>query len=129
MRFQITVKTFTKLNESQKLVLIIENLEREINNGGFNQFFHNSSGDFTHETVAALKTIKAFTTADIVSKAIAAWPKQTVPKDRTERQAMLGQIENKANETWNQCDEEFYKYQDDIAKLVMDFVRVNKSDF
>ena len=43
-----------RLNESQKTVLIVENLEREINNGGFNQFFFNSSGDFSHETVIAL---------------------------------------------------------------------------
>ena len=27
-----------RLNESQKILLIVENLEREINNGGFHQF-------------------------------------------------------------------------------------------
>jgi hypothetical protein len=49
-----------RLTESQKTVLFVENLEREINNGGFNQFFFNSSGDFTHETVKALKVINQF---------------------------------------------------------------------
>ena len=48
-----------KLNPSQKTFLFVENLEREINNGGFNQFYFNSSGDFSQETVNALLEIGA----------------------------------------------------------------------
>ena len=118
-----------RLTESQRIVLIVENLEREINNGGFNQFFFNSSGDFTHETVMALKTIKAFKAADIVSKSISVWPNQKVPKDRTKRQEVLEQIEDQANNVWNQCNEDFYKYEDKIVKLLIDFVKANKADF
>ena len=44
-----------KLNSSQRVLLIIENLEREINNGGFDQFYWNSSGDYAMETINALK--------------------------------------------------------------------------
>jgi hypothetical protein len=118
-----------RLNESQKTVLFVENLEREINNGGFNQFFFNSSGDFTHETVKALKAIKAFKTADIVAKSISVWPNQDVPANRSKRQDMLKQIEPRANLIWNQCDEEFYKYQDHIVSLLLDYVKANKSNF
>ncbi len=118
-----------KLNESQKTVLFVENLEREINNGGFNQFFFNSSGDFTHETINALKTIKAFKTADIVTKSISVWPNQNVPKDRAKRQDILEEIEEQANPIWNECDEEFYKYQDNIVTLLLDYVKSNKTDF
>jgi hypothetical protein len=118
-----------RLNESQKTVLFVENLEREINNGGFNQFFFNSSGDFTHETVKALKAIKAFKTSDIVTKSISVWPNQIVPKDRSRRQDILVQIETQANPIWNECDEEFYKYQDNIVILLLEYVKSNKSDF
>jgi hypothetical protein len=118
-----------RLTESQKTVLFVENLEREINNGGFNQFFFNSSGDFTHETVKALKVINAFKTSDIVTKSISVWPNQDVPKDRAKRQDILEQIEEGANPIWNECDEEFYKYQDNIVALLLDYVKSNKSDF
>jgi len=118
-----------RLTESQKIVLLVENLETEINNGGFNQFFFNSSGDFTHETITALKTIKAFKTADIVSKSISVWPNQNVPKERVRRQAILENIVEKADVVWNECDEEFYKYEDNITKLLFDYVKANKSDF
>lgn len=55
-----------KLNETQKTFIIIENFEREINNGGFNQFYINSSGDFSHETIDALIKIGANKTVGIV---------------------------------------------------------------
>lgn len=76
----------SKLTEPQKVFLFIENLEREVNNGGFNQFYYNSSGDYAHETFNALRTIGANKMSGIVNKANSVWPNQTVPKDRTERQ-------------------------------------------
>ncbi|MBP0902702.1 DUF4375 domain-containing protein [Mariniflexile gromovii] len=48
-----------RLNPSQKIFLLIDSLESEINNGGFNQFYFNSSGNFSHETVEALLQIGA----------------------------------------------------------------------
>ena len=54
-----------KLTEEQKLFYYNQCLEREINNGGFNQYFFNSSGDFAHKTIQSLQTIGANKTADI----------------------------------------------------------------
>ena len=38
---------------------LIEALEAEVNNGGFDQYFYNSAGDNTAETIQALETIGA----------------------------------------------------------------------
>jgi hypothetical protein len=58
------------LTEAQRNFYYNQNLEREINNGGFNQYFINSSGDFVHETINSLRTIGAHHTADILQAAI-----------------------------------------------------------
>ncbi|MBW4362816.1 DMP19 family protein, partial [Flavobacterium taihuense] len=58
-----------KLTESQKQFYYNQCLEREINNGGFNQYFFNSSGEFAHLTVESLRIIGAHITADILQKA------------------------------------------------------------
>ncbi|MDN5211489.1 DMP19 family protein [Fulvivirgaceae bacterium BMA12] len=118
-----------KLNKSQQTFIIIENLEREINNGGFNQFYFNSSGDFSQETVDALIEIGANKTADIVKKANSQFPDNEVPKDRDKRQDILEQIEDKADEIWETCDNDFYKYEDNIAGQLIEFVKANKTDF
>jgi hypothetical protein len=38
---------------------LVSNLEAEINNGGFDQYFFNSTGDRTAETIRALELIGA----------------------------------------------------------------------
>ena len=119
----------TNLTEPQKNLLFVENAEREINNGGFNQFYWNSSGDFAHETHTALQTIGANQMADIVTKANSVWPDQTVPKDRTRRQEIQEEIEAQANLTWDECDQEFYKYPDDIAGLLVKYVTKYRTEF
>jgi hypothetical protein len=118
-----------RLNESQKAILIVENLEREINNGGFNQFYWNSSGNYANETIDALIKIGANKTAEIVKKANSEFKNGIVPKDREKRQDELELIEDKAKENWNNLDSEFYEYNDDLTELLITFVIKNKSDF
>ncbi|GAA4272940.1 DMP19 family protein [Aquimarina gracilis] len=122
-------KKIEKLNSSQKTFLIVENLEREINNGGFIQFYFNSSGDFSQETVKALLEIGAKKTAQIVKKANAAFKNGIVPKNRIERQNELILIEKKAKKNWDQCDSEFYQYHDNLTKLLITYVIKNKTEF
>lgn len=117
------------LNESQKVLLIVENLEREINNGGFHQFYFNSSGNYANETIDALTKIGANKTVEIVKKANLEFKKGVVPKDRVKRQNELELIKEKAEENWNKCDLEFYEYNDDLTELLMVFVLKHKSDF
>ncbi|RLD58602.1 MAG: hypothetical protein DRJ05_07760 [Bacteroidetes bacterium] len=117
------------LTEPQKIYFYIQNLEREVNNGGFNQFYLNSSGDFAHETLGSLKIIGANITAEIVKKANDQFPDFKVPKKRIERQEVLEMIEDKAKETWEVLDQEFFEYKDDLNSLNMDFVKINVVEF
>ena len=117
------------LSESQKIFYYNQNLEREVNNGGFNQFYFNSSGDFAHETIAALKTIKANKTVEIVNKANDQFSDKKVPEDRLQRQEILEQIEEKANEIWEELDQRFFEYEDDLNLLNMDYIKKNKTEF
>ena len=117
------------LSDGEKVVLFIENLEREVNNGGFYQFFWNSSGDHAQETLTALKSIGANKTAEIVSKAYAEWPDGNIPSDRMTRQNKLETIEDKSEETWNNCDSKFYEYEDDISSLLLIYVKTNLNEF
>ncbi len=118
-----------KLTEPQRLFYLNQNLEREINNGGFNQYFINSSGDFAHQTIQSLTAIGARTTADILQKAIDQFPNKQVPQDRDERIDAVQQIEQTANEVWEELDQEFFEYKDDLNSLNLDYVRKHNGDF
>ncbi len=114
------------LTDGQKDFYFNQNLEREINNGGFYQYFFNSSGDFANETIQSLKNIRAEKTADILVEAINQFPDKNVPRDRDKRQSILEAIEQKAVTKWRELDQQFYKYEDDLNALNMEYVEENK---
>jgi hypothetical protein len=101
----------------EEIVKLISDLEAEVNNGGFDQFFYNSAGDNTAETIQALETIGALRIADIVKRAGANFPGGTPPKDRNARQEALLQISPDEN-VFGEQDAEFYGYPDDLADLL-----------
>lgn len=117
------------LNEYERVFFVTQQLEMEVNNGGFSQFFYNSSGDFSHELVHAFTEIGANKTAAICKKALGAFP-QTFPVNRYERQEMLDEIESdEIEEIFDECDDEFYEYEDDLTTLNYEYIRKNKQFF
>ena len=118
-----------KLTEPQKQFYYNQCLEREINNGGFNQYFINSSGDFAHQTIQSLTAIGANTTAGLLQKAIDQFFDKKVPQDRDERIKLVKQIEKTASEVWEELDQKFFEYADDLNTLNLNFIRQHKADF
>ncbi|QSX38194.1 DMP19 family protein [Shewanella sedimentimangrovi] len=96
---------------------LIDELEAEINNGGFDQFFFNSAGDHTEETIQALLTIGANHTANILKKAACKFPGGMPPKDRNIRQELLEDV-SPDSDAFEDLDEEFLAYKDNLASLV-----------
>jgi len=116
------------LSDSEKTFLYVDILEREVNNGGFSQFFYNSSGQYAHEIHDAYQKIGANKAADIINRAIKLFPTLPVPKNWETRQDIVLEIDSDAK-LWNELDNEFYKYEDNISDLMIKFVEQNKADF
>ena len=97
--------------------MLIEELEAEVNNGGFDQFFFNFAGNRTAETIEALKIIGAFKTSEIVTRAANKFPSGMPPTEWFERQNILEQV-SPESDAFEHEDKAFYEYQDDLAKLL-----------
>ncbi|WP_435415830.1 DMP19 family protein [Polaribacter aestuariivivens] len=119
---------FENLNEFEKNFIYIDILEQNVTEGGFIQFFFNSSGQFTHEIFHAYVAIKAEKTVDILTKAIFLFPEVPVPKNLKVRQALLMQKESNID-LWDELDLQFEKYEDDIIQLTLNYVRENIAYF
>jgi hypothetical protein len=119
---------FSNLNEFEKTFIYLDVLEASVTNGGFIQFFFNSSGQFTHEVFQAYLAIKAENTVDILTKAIYLFPEIPVPKNLRIRQQIL--MEKDTNiDLWDELDSQFYKYEDNIISLTLEYVRNNIAHF
>lgn len=119
---------FDSLNEFEKTFIYIDVLEHNVTNGGFIQFFFNSSGQFTHEIFHAYMAIKAEKTIDLLTEAIHLFPEIPVPKNLKIRQKIL--MEKESNiDLWDDLDTRFYKNEDNIIELTLAYVRNNIAFF
>lgn len=118
-----------KLSPPERVFFITQNVEMEVNNGGFSQFFYNSSGDFAGEMVEAFREIGAEKTAAICQQALDAVG-QPLPQNRAERIELIEAIETDAlTEALNACDDAFYEYQDDLNALTDAYVKQHQAEF
>lgn len=118
---------FDALSYPEQVFYVIWELESEVNNGGFEQFFSNSSGDVAFAVVDALKAIGAEETARIAAEANGMFPGSFPPRDRDERQALLETFDAEKIEAWDKLDQEFYKRPDNLTELLHEYVRRNAS--
>lgn len=117
------------LSQPERVFFIAQNVEMEVNNGGFSQFFYNSSGDFAGEMTEAFQAIGAEKTAVICRQALDAIG-QPLPVNRAERIELLEKIETDAlTNALDACDNAFYEYQDDLNACNNAYVMKNKADF
>ena len=117
------------LSNPQKVFYFNQELEREINNSGFDQYFYNTSGNYANDTIETLNLIGANKTAKILEAAIEIFPDKNVPVDRNLRQDAMFDIGDARKEHWNKLDQQFFKYKDDLYALNIEFVRQNKLYF
>jgi len=117
------------LSSPERIFFICQTLEREINNGGFSQFYFNSSGNFAAETPDALSEIGANRTSEIVRQANSLFVKG-LNKDRLQCEKMFNEfLTEETEEKLNSLDNDFYKYEDNLLKLNYDYVMKNKENF
>jgi hypothetical protein len=113
----------------QDVVRLVELFEGEVNNGGFHQFFYNSTGNETAEIIQALEKIGARKVADIVRRAAAKFPGGMPPKDRFVRQDLLLDRVDPEIKIFDELDEEFYSYPDDLQGLLEKYAAGFENDF
>ncbi len=117
------------LTRAERNIVLVEELEREVNNGGFRQFFLNSSGSYAHETLAALTTVGSQVMTRLLKESISVFPNDNVPKINDIRRTTIASIDDSAAPVWNKLDTEFYKYDEDIYQLMINYIKDNIGDF
>lgn len=103
-------------NEKSVPIANINELEMEVNNGGLNQYFINSSGQNCFETLRLLKKTGKSKTAAILEKAISLINPQNIREAEFVEKLRQNKVEElydeKISSKLNVLDQEFYKYPD-----------------
>ena len=120
---------FAGLTSVEQTFHCVWSVEAEVNNGGFDQYFWNSSGDVVHEAPGALERIGAPKAADIVRRANAVFKDGKPPQDRNMRQQELEAAGQTAHDKLDKLDREFYKCPDNLEALLLQFVIKHRDKF
>ena len=110
-----------RLTRLEKAVLAIEALEREVNNGGFSQFFLNA-GEFAADIASALESVGLPKTAGIAGRAVALLGLEGPVTGEKAAEAVLGENQER-DDTFSALDDAFYKYEEDIAGTLFRFIK------
>jgi hypothetical protein len=113
------------LSEAEQTVLAVEALEREVNNGGYSQFFVNSSREYATTIVESLQRIGCPATATFTQKALAAFHLDSISEEGIARALALD--DEGREEEFDRCDDLYYHAGEDIAERLFAFLKANKS--
>ncbi|WP_296892026.1 DMP19 family protein [Thiobacillus sp.] len=116
-------------SEEQQVFSAIWELESQVNNGGFAQYFSSADGHTAHFAVAALKRIGASRCADIVARALRTATSGALPDEQTTRVQIINDLNQQAQEVLESLDQEFFSYPDNLTELLFEFVRCKPQFF
>ena len=113
----------------QKVFSSVWAVESEVNNGGFSQYFLNSSAETAVFLVDALETIGAPKTADICRRALDCAFPGGLPPTAAEISSQAAEFSEGTLAQLDAVDAEFFAYPHDLTELLYAYVARHPEEF
>jgi len=120
---------FEDLSHAEQVLACLTEVEMEVNNGGFDQYYWNSPGDHADDAVTALRELGAAHTAGLVAQANAVFGPHGPDPDRERRWKQIDGLAESDRGKWGVLDGAFFEYQDNLSQMAAAFIRKNRLGF
>lgn len=107
------------LTEAEKHICAIEELDGEVNNGGYAQYYFNSAGNHWHEALSGLAAVGATKRHKIMAATIAKFGQPEPSSVRDTRSSQLSKVVRKKEDPYNEQDTAWYKTEDEPLDRLM----------
>ena len=105
-------------------------LEAEVNNGGFNQFFWNSSGRWAEQAVLGFRLFGAEEHARIAAEAIEVYAREKAAQDKLKAEnSAAAFVESYEHTDLGALDTRFYNVAEDLGALRIAYIRAHPDEF
>ena len=124
-------QNFLKLTKGQQAIYSTWILEGEVNNGGFNQFYFNSSGQYAAKSVEGLQEIGALKYMKLVKEANRIYVANRDKLEKFDDGTLEGFSESYKNNPLNPLDNQFYELDkvESLSELRIDYIRKHVEEF
>jgi hypothetical protein len=120
---------FAKQSFPQKVFSAVWEVEAEVNNGGFSQYFFNNSRASAWFVTLALEEIRAPKTANICERAISVAFPPGLSDDLDSIRSFAADFPKDILEKLSALDEEFYSYPHNLTDLLFTYVKLHPDEF
>ena len=120
---------FAHQSHPQKLFSAIWLLEAEVNNGGFSQYFLNSTDESAAFAAEALETIGAPKTAEICRRALATAFPAGLPRTFESIRSAAAEFTGDTLAKLESLDQEFFAYPHNLTDLLFAYVSEHPEEF
>lgn len=120
---------YDSLNENQRMHQAVVMCDAEIINGGFAQYFVNSSGDRWKDAVKGYKAMGFRVGLEVLEKALAKFGPDGPSVDRNSRQKQLSKLYQRDDSTFDDLDSRYYKSGEVLDVYLTRFVLENPESF
>lgn len=108
---QVFLKRFSELSEPQQVLFPVHWLDAEVCNGGFHQFFANSTGILAPEAVLGFPAIGLNDFAELTEEAMFFFG-NPYPREREKREELLDLFDEQNEDGWNPFVKTDKRYDD-----------------
>lgn len=115
------------LSELEADVLAIEGLEREVNNGGYGQFFTNTTVEFVPRIIGALERIDCRVTSELTQRALRVVLADTVATVDAVT-ARMAEPDDARDELLNEIAQAYYTSGEDIADALFRCIQRGRTE-
>jgi hypothetical protein len=124
-------ETVLKLSKPRQAFYIIWLVESEVNNGGFNQFYYNSCGQFSKLAPESFVLMGATKFGDLMTRANKIYEKENSKITKHLDGTIEGFSKSYDDNPLNPLDDEFYELYktENLSQLQIDFIKSNIKDF
>lgn len=124
-------ETILGWNKSRQAIYMIWILESEVNNGGYNQFYSNSGGQYAKHLPDALKLVGADRLADLTQRANDVFEKENKKSSENQDSTVTEISKSYPDYLFKRFDNDFYEIAqvDSLNQIQVDFIRSHKDKF
>ena len=120
---------YENLTDAEKYVSAVYYYEAEVNNGGLDQFFFNSTGDRWKKTLGGLREIGANYAYRILNETTKLFGDEGPAEEWSKRQEQLQSLSEDYKEKEERLTNQFYKYEDNLSDLLINYVKSHADEF
>jgi uncharacterized protein DUF4375 len=122
-------KGLASFTRGERFVYAIEGMVREVNNGGWNQFFFNSPGALAFDLVPALEAVGSKKNLSIARRALEIFGKPASPSEHDRSKQLAKVTRDGEDNPWDALEGEFYENPEDLEAMIIEFIARNQAEF